>query len=350
MPPLPCRHKARALRYRLLRHQLAAAAGLRQSMATDGGYGGSECSGLSPLSAAQIAPADSSYAKPATAAGQLQPPAQLPGTVLGVPVDNVSSRAVAPPPPSLSCDQQQAEQQLAATPPAVSHAVGASEAGAAGMPCALPAAAAAAAGQAGGRVHPRGLADHLSDATPSVASAPASACWQRSGGSGSWGEAQGPCPARQRDWRLRPMSCSSCSTLGEIGGCSSPAGGLAFKHDRGEGSWLGASNAASAVNPTNSTDDFIAATLARCAAHQAAALASARAPGSIAAEAAPASEPEAPPSAAGADCDRLIHISSLRAAVSAPAGPDCRVTVSSSRGLAALRALKERVAAGRQRR
>ena len=146
------------------------------------------------------------------------------------------------------------------------------------------------------------LADHLSYATSSEALTPA----LRRQHERQAGSSAGPDPAGHS------TTHSSCSSLHEVGIAVPPAQPYTGK--------LGASGA-----PTCSTQQQLnAASLATCAAAQA--------------------------GAASRKTSSAILISKLETAVSVPLpGSPHRLSVSSSRGLGALRALKARLAAGRRR-
>ena len=146
------------------------------------------------------------------------------------------------------------------------------------------------------------LLDHLSDAASSVASA-SSLRWQRECLVGSNGAHPDP--------TIRTISSNSCSRLREMG--------IAIPAAQPHAGKLPPSGAAG-----GSQQQLHIATLAACAAAQA--------------------------GTASRNSSSAILISKLETAVSVPLpGSPHRLSVSSSRGLGALRALKARLAAGRRR-
>ena len=211
-----CRHKARALRYRLLRHQLAAAVGLQKVPGTDAASSlagltcsasDSEWSGSSPLSTAA-----SAELPPRVHHGWQQQPQQPRPTavVVGVPARGLAAAPTCrwPMEPQQAGEEghlQQAtlddfEEQgpLPAMPTAVSQAAAAAEAAAAGI-CLVPAAPAVA--KLDSSMTPAllsNLADHLSDGTPFEASVAA-----------GW-EVQ---PTERTRWRLHAAGTSSISSI-----------------------------------------------------------------------------------------------------------------------------------------
>ncbi|KAL4425211.1 hypothetical protein ABPG75_009227 [Micractinium tetrahymenae] len=194
------RHKARALRYRLLRRQLAAAVGMESSpAATPAVSASSDGSSIAEEhSRDSSSGSESPFSQPGAGLAAAARPAAIghPPTVIRVPAAGGASSAGeqqqhsahSPGGVEHAVNESSKDDQLPVTPLAVSLALAAAETGAGG----------AAAGPAADLPGPvSNLADHLSDATPSSqasAAAPSSA-----GPPGS------------------VTASSSCSTLHEVG-------------------------------------------------------------------------------------------------------------------------------------
>lgn len=208
--PLPCRHKARALRYRLLRRRLEQATGLRASLTLDSDAP-SESDCLSPASTASLATPlpcrlpSGGNEQPRLRRLQEGPAAAVQAAAACLPT---SSAAAA------ECRPEAGAAKLAPMPSGESPgaaAQGAAEVGLAGSPSLGTADSSDAGASPPFNSH---LADHLSSATPSECPTLGS---RVPGGAGSAAaEAAAGYDEGHGGWPWRRISDSSCSTLREV--------------------------------------------------------------------------------------------------------------------------------------
>ncbi len=217
--PTPARHKARALRYRLLRRRLEQATGLRSSLPLEFDAGNdvhsdapTEADCLSPLATASpaslpVCPLPSGGSKPPRLRRLQEQPAVAAHAAAVRPPASLAAAAEYSEPPAAAAPHPQ-ELRWAAGPEAAAEAEESSEGS--------PSTAAAAADVAASPPFDSHLADHLSSATPSECPTLGS---RVPGGAAGAGEAAAWSSVSEqrhggRPWRR--ISDSSCSTLREV--------------------------------------------------------------------------------------------------------------------------------------
>ncbi|KAI7843467.1 hypothetical protein COHA_002943 [Chlorella ohadii] len=213
------RHKARALRYRLLRRRLEQATGLRSSLPLEFDAGNdvhsdapTEADCLSPLATASpaslpVCPLPSGGSKPPRLRRLQEQPAVAAHAAAVRPPASLAAAAEYSEPPAAAAPHPQ-ELRWAAGPEAAAEAEESSEGS--------PSTAAAAADVAASPPFDSHLADHLSSATPSEC--PTLGSRVPGGAAGAGEAAAGSSVSEQRHggrpWRR--ISDSSCSTLREV--------------------------------------------------------------------------------------------------------------------------------------